>query len=175
MFITVELVLKSYMPRHLEPGMWFITKLNQGTIKEYIEIWALDKVPFETLEQFVTKHGAPVEPYLIYDEQVVAEPHEIGWWDEGEDHDELRDIDLKDINYILEEWGGFVDVQIDDWDYAHEDELNPIIYADKVTLCIPGLYDEDDDEDWEDDEEEEEWDDDDDPEYDSAGFTHEDN
>ena len=159
MFYTVELVLKSYMPRHLEPGMWFITKLNQGTIKEYVEIWALDKVPQEPIEQFITKHGAPVEPYLIYDEQVVAEPHEIGWWDEGENYDELRDIELKDINYILEEWDGYIDVQIDDWDFAHEEELNPIIYADKVTLCIPGLYDEDD-EDWEDDDdEEEEWDD----------------
>ncbi len=176
MFISVELVLKSYMPRHLEPGMWFITKLNQGTIKEYIEIWALDKVPFEPIEEFVTKHGAPVEPYLIYDEQVLAEPHEIGWWDDGPESDELRDLELKDVNYILEEWDGYVDVQIDDWDLEEEELINPIIYAGKVTLTIPGMYDEEDD----DDTEEEEWDDDtweedDGPEYDSAGFTHEDN
>lgn len=177
MFISVELVLKSYMPKQLEPGMWFITKLNQGTIKEYIEIWALDKVPFEPIEEFVTKHGAPVEPYLIYDEQVLAEPHEIGWWDDGPESDELRDIELKDVNYILEEWDGYVDVQIDDWDLEEEELINPIIYAGKVTLTIPGMYDEEDDDD---DTEEEEWDDDtweedDGPEYDSAGFTHEDN
>jgi hypothetical protein len=164
MFVSVELVLKSYMPKQLEPGMWFITKLNQGTIKEYIEIWALDKVPFEPIEEFVTKHGAPVEPYLIYDEQVVAEPHEIGWWDDGPESDELRDIELKDVNYILDEWNGYIDVQIDEWDFAHEEEINPIIYADKVTLTIPGMYDdeeEDDDDEWEEDEDdtEEEWDD----------------
>ena len=46
----VELVLKSYMPKQLEIGMWFITKINPGTRKEYSEIWALDKMPIETLE-----------------------------------------------------------------------------------------------------------------------------
>jgi len=148
MFYTVELVLKSYMPKQLEKGMWFITKLNPGTRKEYSEIWALDKVPNQPLEEFVTQHGAPVEPYLIYDEQVIAEPHEIGWWDEGEDTDELRDLELKDVNMILDEFDGEVDVHVDDWDYAHEDELNPIIYAGKVTMCIPGLYDEEDDDEW---------------------------
>ena len=150
MFYTVELVLKSYMPRQLEPGMWFITKLNPGTRKEYTEIWALDKTPSQPLEEFITIYGAPVEPYLIYDEQVIAEPHEIGWWDSGPDYEDLRDIDLKDINFILEEYDGYVDIQIDEWDFAHEEELNPIIYAEKVTLCIPGTYDEDDDDEWED-------------------------
>lgn len=157
MYFTVELVLKSYMPRHLEPGMWFITKLNPGTRKEYTEIWALDKTPLEPLEEFITKHGAPVEPYIIYDEQVLAEPHQIGWWDDGPQYDELRDIELKDINLILEEYDGYIDIMIDDWDFAHEDEANPILNADpitkieKVALCIPGLYDDEDDDDWEDD------------------------
>ena len=143
----VELVLKSYMPRQLEIGMWFITKINPGTRKEYSEIWALDKFPRETMEEFIVKHGAPVEPYLIYDEQVIAEPHEIGWWDDGEDYDELRDIELRDVNLVINEWDGYVDVEIDEWDYAHEDELNPIIYADKVTMCLPGLYEEEEEED----------------------------
>ncbi len=156
MFYTVELVFKSYMPKQLEIGMWFINKINPGTRKEYSEIWALDKIPYESVEEFVTKHGAPVEPYLIYDEQVIAEPHEIGWWDEGDDVDELRDIELRDINMLLDEFDGEVDVHVDDWDYAHEDELNPIIYEGKVTMCLPGLYDEeDDDDDWD----EEQWDD----------------
>ena len=99
------------------------------------------------MEEFIVKHGAPVEPYLIYDEQVIAEPHEIGWWDDGEDYDELRDIELRDVNLVINEWDGYVDVEIDEWDYAHEDELNPIIYADKVTMCLPGLYEEEEEED----------------------------
>jgi hypothetical protein len=146
MYYTVELVLKSYMPKQLEIGMWFITKINPGTRKEYSEVWAIDKHPRETLEEFVVKNGAPVEPYLIYDEQVVAEPHEIGWWDEGDHIDELRDIELADVNFILTEFDGYVDVEIDEWDFAHEEELNPILYADKITMCLPGLYDNEDEE-----------------------------
>lgn len=151
MYHTVELVLKSYMPLNLEVGMWFITKLHQGTVKEYTEIWALDKLPFESKEDFIVKHGAPVEPYLIYDEQVVAEPHEIGWWDEGEHSDELRDIELEDVNYLINEWDGFVDIEVDESDFYNEEELNPILYAGKVTMCRPGLYPEDEGDDEEDD------------------------
>jgi hypothetical protein len=147
MYFTVELVLKSYMPRYLEIGMWFITKINPGTRKEYTEVWALDKLPLDTLEEFIVKHGAPVEPYLIYDEQVIAEPHEIGWWDDGPESDELRDIELKDINLLLDEYNGFVDVEIDEYDYAYEEEINPILYMEKVTMTIPGMYEEEDEED----------------------------
>jgi len=164
MVATVELVLKSYMPRNIEPGMWFITKLYQNTDKEYVEIWTPEKTPQEPLEEFVTKHGAPVEPYLIYDEQVIAEPHEIGWWDDGPEFDELRDIELKDVNLVLNEWSGFVDIEIDEEDLIEEEELSPILYAGKVTLSLPGLNDEDD-----------EWEEDEGPEYDGAGYTHEDN
>jgi hypothetical protein len=147
MYQTVELVLKSYMPKHIEPGMWFISKFNMGTVKELSEIWTITKPPAEPLEKFITKHGAPVEPYLIYNEQVVAEPHEIGWWDEGENTDELRDIELKDINIILNDFDGFVDIEIDDWDFHQEGEISPVLYADKVTICIPDLYEEEDDDD----------------------------
>jgi hypothetical protein len=151
---TVELVLKSYMPKQLEIGMWFITKINPGTRKEYTEVWALDKFPRETFEEFIVIHGAPVEPYLIYDEQVLAEPHEIGWWDEGDHIDELRDVELSDINFLLTEWDGYVDVEIDEWDFAHEEEINPILYSGKITMTIPGMYEEEyEDEDDDDDDE----------------------
>lgn len=151
MYFTVELVLKSYMPKQLERGMWFITKLHQNTPKEYVEIWALDKVPAEPIEEFITKNGAPVEPYLIYDEQVIAEPHHIGWWDEGEDSDEIRDIELKDVNLIINEWDGYIDIEIDEQDYALEDVLSPILYHEKVTMCEPFTYDDEDEEDDDDD------------------------
>jgi hypothetical protein len=147
-----EIVLKSYMPKQLEIGMWFITKINPGTLKEYTEIWALNTHPRETLEEFIVKNGAPVEPYLIYDEQVLAEPHEIGWWDEGDHVDELRDIELADINFILSEWDGFVDVEIDEHDYDNEEEINPVMYANKVTMTLVGMYD-----DYEDDDDEGPW------------------
>lgn len=142
MHYTVELVLKSYMPKQLEPGMWFITKLHQDTTKEYVEIWALDKVPSEPMEEFITKNGAPVEPYLMYKEQPIAQPNEIGWWDEGEHIDELRDVELKDINLIMNNYNGFVDVEIDEWDFVHEDEINPLSYEGLVVMSLVGTYEE---------------------------------
>ena len=151
MFITVELVFKSHMPRALEPGLLFITKINPGTRKEYSEIWALDKHPAESLEEFIVKHGAPVEPYLMYDEQALAEPEEIGWWDVGDTSDELRDITLKDINFLLENYDGYVDVEIDDDLFYNEDEISPVLYMNKVLLCVPGLYDDEDEEEEEED------------------------
>lgn len=208
MFIPVELVLKSYMPKQLEVGMWFITKANQDTLKEYVEVWALDKVPFEPIEEFITTHGAPVEPYIIYDEQVIAEPHEIGWWDDGPDSDDLRDISLKEVNFILVELDGEVDIEVDDDSLFENEEINPVLYNDKVTLCIPGMYEDDNEEDegpwlcsacngsgygatpdvacsvchgdgeiYPEEEDDDTYMDDDDegPEYDSAGYTHEDN
>lgn len=146
MFITVELVFKSHMPKTLEPGLWFITKINPGTRKEYSEIWELDKHPTESLEEFITKHGAPVEPYLMYDEQMLAEPEEIGWWDAGDSVDVLRDIKLKDINQLLEHFDGFVDVEVDEDLLYNEDEICPITHMDKVVLCFPGLYDDEEEE-----------------------------
>lgn len=162
MFISVELVFKSHMPKNLEPGLWFITKINPGTKKEYSEIWELDKHPTESLEEFIVKHGAPVEPYIMYNEQALAEPEEIGWWDEGDNTDELRDITLKDINYLLEYFDGFVDIEIDDDLLDNEDEISPVLYMNKVLLCFPGLYEDEYEE--EDDEE----DDDDDDDYDEG-------
>lgn len=101
MYTIANLVLKSYMPRELEPGMLFITKLHQGTLKETVEIWQLNKVPLEPLEEFITTHGAPVEPYIIdNDEEIIAHPEEISWWDDGVDTDEFRDITPEDITFV---------------------------------------------------------------------------
>ena len=147
MYCTAEIVLKSYMPKQLEPGMWFITKINPGTRKEYSEVWALDKFPVETIEDFIAKNGAPVEPYILFDEQVLADPHEIGWWDAGPHIETMRDVTLKDINFLLEEFDGYVDIEIDEWDYAHEDEVNPVMYGGKVNMCIPDMYEEEYEED----------------------------
>jgi hypothetical protein len=138
---TVELVMKSYMPKQLELGMWFILKIGQDTSKEYIEVWSLDKIPSD-MEKFIVENGAPVEPYLVYDEQIIAEPHEIGWWDDGPEYDDLRDFDLQDVNYILRQFDGQLDVEIDDWYYSH-DQISPVLYEGKVVVTVPGMYDED--------------------------------
>jgi hypothetical protein len=153
MYIPAKLVLKSYMPKQLEEGMLFITKIHQNTLKEHVEIWKLDKVPLESVEEFITKHGAPVETILIdaESEEPIADSLEIGWWDEGEDVNEYRDITPADITYIIDEWDGFVSILVEE----SEEDYKLVKMENKVILANIGLYlDEEDD--WEDEEEEEE-------------------
>jgi hypothetical protein len=150
MWVELEMVLSSYKPLSLEKGMWFVQKLHQGTIKETIELFELERVP-QDQEQFIQQNGYPVEVKIVNsDGEVVVLPHEIGWWDEGDHTDEFRDITIKDIGFIISECNGMVDLLIDD--YSGE----VVIEEDKVILRIPQEeeYDDDDDE-----EEEEEYDD----------------
>jgi hypothetical protein len=78
----------------------------------------------------MAKHGCPVE-LLIIDESgnLLASHDEIGWWDEGDDSDEYRDITLDDINYLLREFEGYIDIDVD------EDEGVTLI-EDKVVLSL---------------------------------------
>lgn len=139
MHIYGEIILKSYLPKQLELGMLFINKLHQNTNKETIEVWELDKLPLESVEDFITKHGAPVQLYIIDDEmKIIAAPEQIGWWDEGEHTDEYRDITLKDINFIFNEYDGVVNVLIED------DEI--VYYHNKVVICTIDTYEEEEEE-----------------------------
>jgi hypothetical protein len=149
MYITVELVLKSYMPKELEPGMLFITKLHQDTVKEYIEVWKLEKVPVDvSFDDFIVKHGAPVEPYLIYEEDVIINPENIGLWDEGEHVDEFVEIDVKELNMIIERFDSFVNLLVTETDDP-EEVISPYVNG-KVVLSAPYIFewDEEDDDDY---------------------------
>lgn len=157
MFILAELVLKSYKPTKLAVGMWFIQKFQTGTRWEHSEVFALDKAPQDD-QAFLDKNGYPVEPYIIGEgDDVLAEPHEIGWWDEGEHTDEYRDINLQDINLIINEFDGqiAIDAEFMGYDSDVDDEGEeivypedipcPVLYADKVVLGIPEYEEEDED------------------------------
>jgi hypothetical protein len=138
MWYPAEIVLKSYLPLELEEGMLFVNRISVGVIEPYVELWELEEVP-EDMDEFMAKHGAPVELFIIDEnENILATHDEIAWWDEGEHTDELREITLDDINYLLRELDGYVDIDIDE-DYG------PTIYEGKVVL---GLEPEDDLEDW---------------------------
>lgn len=148
--ITMELVFKSYMPKSLEKGMLFIRTTSEGN-----EIWELEKVPRQPIDEFIVENGAPVEPYIIYDEMdLMVEPEHIAWLDEGDDVDELRDLTVDDMNYILNEYNGEIDVQIDEELFDDDWEVAPILVENKVIVSIPGTYyEEENEEDYEDEEE----------------------
>ena len=138
MWFPAEISLSSYLPDELEEGMLFINRISVGVIDPYIELFELEEIP-EDPEAFMVKHGAPIDLLIIDDEgNIIAFQDQIGWWDEGEDIDELRDITLDDINYILRELDGYVDIEY------NEIEDDFVMYEDKIVLSIVP----DDIEDW---------------------------
>jgi hypothetical protein len=129
MWYPAEIAVKSYLPPELEVGMLFTNRISVGVIEPFIELFELEELP-EDPDAFMAKHGVPVE-LLIIDEDgdLLASHDEIGWWDEGEHTDELRDITLDDINYLLREFDGYIDIDGD------EDEGVTLI-EDKVVLSL---------------------------------------
>jgi len=169
MFITAKLLLENYMPDKLEKGMWFKQRIKDviyGRIYEYDRVFELNHTPMDE-ESYININGYPVQPIIMSitanpDEKaiVLAKSEQIGWWDDDpwDDSEDatLRDIQLSDINLILSDYDGELDIQVVDHMFE-KDIVETVIYMDKVTLCLPidKSYeadddDEDDYEDWDD-------------------------
>ena len=127
MWESCELSFVSYLPDELEVGMLFINKISVGVIEPYIELFELKELP-ENQDEFLSKNGAPIEIIIISD-NILVEQDQIGWLDEGEGTDEYRDITLEDINLIIQEWNGYLLIEIDE-------NNEPIILEDKVILTF---------------------------------------
>jgi len=133
MWYTGEIVLKSYLPFTLEEGMLFVNRISVGIMEPYIELWTLEEIP-EDADTFMAANGAPVELFIIDDdEELLATEEELGWWDEGQHTDELREISLDDINYLLRECDGYIDIELSE----NDEEPGPILFEDKVILKVP--------------------------------------
>ena len=134
MWYPGEIVLRSYSPFTLEEGMLFVNRISVGIMEPYVELWALEEIP-EDKDVFMATNGAPVELLIIGDEdQCLATESEIGWWDEGEHTDELRDITLDDINLILREWDGWLAIEMEDED--ENGNTRPNLFEGKVILTL---------------------------------------
>ncbi len=156
MWLDCELVVKNYKPLHLEEGMLFIQKLHQGTLKESIELFILERVPQDE-EAFIAQNGYPVELYVVDDEgNIIAHNDEIGLWDDGDD--DLFEISVDHVNNIFNEFEGMI--QIDMTDISEEDseyeEYVPTIIEGSVILRYPQEDYEEEEEEYEEDEYEEE-------------------
>ena len=162
MFILAKLVFKNYIPEKLTKGMWFIQHIKDviyGRVYEYdriFEMTILGQLSPEDFDAFIQINGYPVKPVIMsitanpdnYAD-VLATEEQIGWWDDGPQSDELRDITIADINYILSDEDGIVEIEVRD--YTDEDDdhmITPVLYDNKVTVRIPTDYEEDGD-DWE--------------------------
>lgn len=153
MWYDAELVVKSYKPLHLEPGMLFIQKLHQGTLKENIELFILERVPQDE-ESFIQQNGYPVELYVVDENgDVLASNEHIAFWDEG--GDELFEISTEHVNTIFNDYDGMVQIEMVDVSEEGDEyeQYVPLIYEGNVVLRFP-QYD-DDDEYYEEEEEDE--------------------
>ena len=164
MWFPAEIVLKSYLPSELEVGMLFTNRISVGVIEPYVELFELEEIP-EDPDVFMAKHGCPVQMWIIDgNEDILATPEQIGWWDEGSHTDELRDVTLNEINFLLRECEGTVEIEVEDYDDGdgyylddndephidydyNDDEIVPILYEDRVVLRLE-LEEEYDDDDW---------------------------
>jgi hypothetical protein len=77
----------------------------------------------------MAKNGAPVEILIVNDQgDILASQDEIGFWDDGDNVDEYRDVTLDDINFLLRECDGYVDIEFD--------EYGVLIIEDRVILSL---------------------------------------
>ena len=117
MYIDAELVLKSYKPLKLEEGMLFVNKIART---DAVELFILEEIP-EDEETFLVTHGCPIELYVIQHELlnntetpiILATPEQIGWWD-YEELDEFTEISLEEINNVISQFTGLLEIYIDD-------------------------------------------------------------
>lgn len=149
MWYDAELVVKNYKPLQLEPGMLFVQKLHQGTLKEEVEIFILERVPQDE-ESFLQQHGYPVELYIIDENgDMLASNEEIALWDDGEE--ELFEISVDHVNKIFNEYDGMVQIEMVDIS-EEEDEYEewvPVVYEGNIILRYP----QEEYEEWEEEEE----------------------
>jgi len=108
-----EFAFTSYMPTKLKVGMTFITQVTVGVLEPEYLFFRLEHVP-EDEEMFMSLYGAPVVLSVIsmnIDEETLADPKEIGWFNDGED---IHPITDKEINTILNDYEGFLDIESDE-------------------------------------------------------------
>jgi hypothetical protein len=140
-----------YQPEDLLAGMWFMNSLYPGTDREFVELWLLEEdIIEEEYDNFVAKHGFPVEPMLTLEmsnpdesDLIVAYPAEIGWVHED---DELRPFDIEDANWIIQYNDGKVHVLVDGEAYEQDETIFTITEDQEVILRYLFLEDFDDEE-----------------------------
>lgn len=142
-WVTGELVFRNYQPEKIEKGMLYINILYPKTDRQQFEIYALDHTPHNQ-EKFIMENGYPVQLFILdaTTEELLAEPHEIHWMDFGEEADHLVQISLKEINIILNDYEGYLEIECA---YDEEEELYiPILIEDYVVLRFVTDEEEDD-------------------------------
>lgn len=143
-WLEVNLKTSFFQPEKLEKGLWFINSLYPGTDKEYVELWELSEdVPEENYDEFVSTNGYPVQVVLTMEmanpdeaDDIVVYFEDLGWFYNVET-EKMHMIDLKEINTIIQDYGGKVFLLVDEWFYNNEDEVIPETENNLVIVTYP--------------------------------------
>ena len=156
MWLEANFKVSFYQPEDLLAGMWFMNSLYPGTDREFVELWLLEEdIIEEEYDNFVAKHGFPVEPMVTLEmsnpdepDLIVAYSPEIGWVYEDDD-DELRTFDIDDANWIIQNNDGKVYILVDEQAYDQDETIFTITEDQEVILkyfFLEDFNDEDEDE-----------------------------
>lgn len=138
-WIEANFKVSFYQPEDLLAGMWFMNSLYPGTDREFVELWLLEEdIIEEEYDNFVAKHGFPVEPMVTLEmsnpdepDLIVAYSPEIGW---VYDDDELRTFDIDDANWIIQNNDGKVHILIDGEAFDQDETIYTLTEDQEVIL-----------------------------------------
>jgi len=152
MWIECELVFRHYQPEKIEAGMLFLNDLYPNNPdKQISEVWEITEQHLDndiSDEFLIYENGYPVQPFIIQREaNLIITPEEIGWWDAGEITQELISIGLKEYNFILREFEGWLEILIDEEILDTNGIMQPVFEDGLVLLRFEQEnYDDDDEE-----------------------------
>jgi len=140
MWLEVNLKVNFYQPEDLEAGMWFMNSLYPGTDREFVELWVLEEdIIEEEYDNFIAKNGFPVEPMVTLEmgnpdeaDLIVAYSPEIGWI--HQDDDSIREFDIDDANWIIQNNDGKISILIDEQAYDQDETIYTITEDQEVIL-----------------------------------------
>ena len=129
-----EFVFSNYMPTELHVGMTFLTQIVSGVLNPQFLFYSLKEIP-EDMDDYIKTNGAPVIMNIVTKEgteSIVALQEEIGFFDNGE---ELLPITEEQINIILNDHSGLMDVECDETG-------DVILYEGKVIISYLSIEEE---------------------------------
>ena len=140
MWLEANFKVSFYQPEDLLAGMWFMNSLYPGTDREFVELWLLEEdIIEEEYDNFVAKNGFPVEPMVTLEmgnpdepDLIVAYSPEIGWV--HQDDDSIREFDIDDANWIIQNNDGKISILIDEQAYDQDETIYTITEDQEVIL-----------------------------------------
>ena len=140
MWLEANFKVSFYQPEDLLAGMWFMNSLYPGTDREFVELWVLEEdIIEEEYDNFIAKNGFPVEPMVTLEmgnpdeaDLIVAYSPEIGWI--HQDDDSIREFDIDDANWIIQNNGGKISILIDEQAYDQDETIFTITEDQEVIL-----------------------------------------